>query len=605
MWVLAFVVGHAVGVEPTAFLAPRDRQFATAFEHAFARPASRGPAFVQIVPPHGPARIVPRTGPKTLSQIVDAVVGQPAGRRVAWLESLRRQARIRAAPRPAAPKKVRKLTKAELAAVKQILNKMRGGNPNCVFAGDLRYTDMVNETVKTVSKGLPPWRPKPRSSGPDVRIAYLIQVSNKKQLSMLQKSYNKLYNAKDTFLYLVDQRFIRAPTVERTLSQTKLPKNVVVREAQHAGFFFWPRVEVVLAGIRQMLVQSSDWDVLIHLSESGYPIHSQEWMRRALGEYRNTSFVEVEPRCYHDAAEASHIRETAVKAVEAKKLALAQRLQQRQQLEQAKVLAEKKMREWILAGEPHSTAAEKAEAQQIASQAVEAILAAHEAGLPTTPKSTTGKSTKPTTVKLTAAKPAVKIVAAKPASDGPAGTKTKAKPAPTDEVYPTWWFWNQQDSVAACGMAAYPVPGVKFPLEATTKKGLIWAHGEEWGVFTRELAEYAVAPELAPFRKLVSLRWGADELFWPTLVSNIPELSQRVVPHSLWFKRWDGHGGSAHSPDVIMWPHHTPTLFKRMPSLFFARKLTLPQSSSTIAMIEEAPESKFEPDVSPIKEGAC
>ena len=38
-----------------------------------------------------------------------------------------------------------------------------------------------------------------------MRIAYLVQVSSPKKLSLVRRTFKRLYNADDVFLYTVDQ----------------------------------------------------------------------------------------------------------------------------------------------------------------------------------------------------------------------------------------------------------------------------------------------------------------------------------------------------------------------------------------------------------------
>uniref|UniRef100_A0A7S2NJM2 Uncharacterized protein n=1 Tax=Alexandrium andersonii TaxID=327968 RepID=A0A7S2NJM2_9DINO len=66
---------------------------------------------------------------------------------------------------------------------------------------------------------------------------------------------------------------------------------------------------------------------------------------------------------------------------------------------------------------------------------------------------------------------------------------------------------------------------------------------------TRELVKYALSPKLLPYRKLIGTHVGADEIFWQTLVLNIPKFAQNVSRQG-WYIRW-GHGKTDHSPDTL------------------------------------------------------
>jgi len=390
-----------------------------------------------------------------------------------------------------------KLTAAEQAATKKALDSLRHDDPDCVLAGDLVYTDLVNATAESVlHQGLPAWNMSTPNSTSDVAIGYLIQVAGKKQLPLVKRVFDRLYSPKDTFLYLTDVSKLSVADVQRALqgNSTHLPANVEVQAAKHTGFFFWPRVEVVLTGIQRMVAKDR-WDVLVHMSESGYPLHHSEWIRSALGMYRHTSFIEAVPY--------SSSKVAASPAAQAQKF-----------LAKAPAPAAKAGE-----GEPHSGAS-KAE-----------------------------KATKP--------------------------------------VKDQWWFWAKKEPVASCGVSAVPVStGPHFPLDEMTKRGFDFRHGEEWNVLTRELCEYVSQPGLADFKKLLSFRWGADEMFWATLVSNIPNFTQRIEPTSMWFKRWQGHGSTPHSPDLLQWPHHTPELFESRSHRLFTRKLRLPESQTTVEMLD-------------------
>jgi hypothetical protein len=426
------------------------------------------------------------------------------------------------------------LTRLEKVATSKAMDKLRHNDSGCILAADLVLTDVVNTTAEEVlRKGLPAFSPAVPSDMGEVRIAYLVQVSKKDQLKLLKRTFDRLYSPHDTFLYLTDAKSLPGKDVREALAgkNKTLPANVQVKESQHAGFFFYPRVAVLLAGVEAVVKQSKDWDVLVHLSESGYPVHTSEWIRRALGMYRHTSFIESVP--------------------------------------------------YRLQGSAASTGAGDAH---------------HEAAHPATdpkkpalkdPKKTSTELKKPATaLQKTATSPALRGAKAAEGHKAPGSTSEHAKHSKTP--HSNWWFWAKTEPVASCGVSAVPVPkGKAFPLEAMSDRGFDFRHGEEWNILTRELCEYVAHPDLADFKKLMSFRWGADEMFWPTLIANIPNFSQKVAPASMWYKRWQGHGSTPHSPDLIQWPHHTPELFSSRPHHFFVRKLRLPESQTTVDWLDK------------------
>jgi hypothetical protein len=415
-------------------------------------------------------------------------------------------------------------SRLEREAARKALDKLRHNDSACILAADLVSTDLVNLTAEAVLRqGLPPFSTFARapSDGGEVRIAYLVQVSKKDQLHLVKRTFDRLYSPRDTFLYSTDAKSLSGKDVREALAgkNKTLPANVQVRESRHAGFFFYPRVAVLLSGVEAIVNQSKDWDVLVHLSESGYPVHHREWIRRALGMYRHTSFIESVP--------------------------------------------------YRLQGPAAATTGEGA-AQR------------HE---PTADPASQKEAAKPA---LRGAKVGDHTVhhGESPGSQPTNGAHSKA--AHSKAAHSNWWFWDKKEPVASCGLAAVPVPkGKAFPLDAMADRGFDFRHGEEWNILTRELCEYVAQPGLADFKMLMSFRWGADEMFWPTLIANIPNFTQKVDPASMWYKRWQGHGSTPHSPDLIQWPHHTPELFDSRPHHFFVRKLRLPESQTTVDWLDK------------------
>lgn len=231
-----------------------------------------------------------------------------------------------------------------------------------------------------------------------------------------------------------------------------LPDNVKVKLSPHAGYFYWPRVQVVLDGMQSMMQHK--WDFVLHLSESDYPVHSLSWIRETLSKQRRSSFIDLMPRCKNDGMVLSRS---------------------------------------------------------------------------------------------------------------------------------AWYWWKQRTPVASCSQLLEPRPvyGLNFPMEEMEAKGFKFAQAPEWMAVTRELAEYALSPELASFRRLVSMHAASDEIFWATLVLNIPNFTQDVAAQK-WYMRWSDDG---HSPDVLTESHEQLILSLRKQYLFL-RKVQEPASTRLLSKID-------------------
>lgn len=103
----------------------------------------------------------------------------------------------------------------------------------------------------------------------------------------------------------------------------------------------------------------------------------------------------------------------------------------------------------------------------------------------------------------------------------------------------------------------------------------------EWVGLTRELVKYALSPELMPFRKLVGMHQGSDEMFWQSLVTNIPNFTQTVSQRG-WYIQW-GHGKTSHSPDTLT-ELYRDGIVKSRGHLFFMRKVT---PSDSLQLLDE------------------
>lgn len=332
----------------------------------------------------------------------------------------------------------------------------------CILPKEL--PQVLESTVDEVLKGLPQWNHSGPATVPDVRIAFLIQASFEEQLLLLARTFHHIYTPKDVYLYMVDQHLLH-PARVRAMLPSPLPENVKVMSAQHADYFYWPRVEVVLNGYKFLLDQP--WDFVIHLSESDYPLHTMDWIRATLAMQRQRDFIYVSPRCA--------------------------------------------------------------------------------------------------------------------ASDEKGVTRDQ------------WYWWGQNDAVATCGWSgARPVSGVHFQTERMEDHGFRFGRAPEWVVLTRELVQYAVSPELAAFRRFVSMHSAADEIFWATLVLNIPNYTHGVSPQDTYMS-WRP-GSNSHSPETLTSRHEDVILDHRQ-AHFFMRKVNRVDSSSLLAYVDEL---LAEPDVAPV-----
>jgi len=311
----------------------------------------------------------------------------------------------------------------------------------CVPPADLEAS--LKDSVKAVLAGLPPWPHKvagPKTVEHPV-VAYLTQVTFAEQLPLVARVFTRIYTPQDIFVYLVDAKLLDADLVRAVLPEP-LPANVQVRRARHAGYYYWPRVQVLLDGLAKLLEQR--WDFVVHLSESDYPVHSAHWLRRTLGRQRQKNFMTIMPRC---TAESPHF-----------------------------------------------------------------------------------------------------------SKDG------------------DWYWWERQGAVASCESSFEPteVPSTRYPLEELESGGFRFASGPEWMVLTREVVEYATMPALAQYRRLIGMHAAADEIFWTTLVLNIPGFKQSVSRQS-WYIHWKP-GGWTHSPETVT-ADHLPLILGKREDFLFVRKV--------------------------------
>lgn len=323
---------------------------------------------------------------------------------------------------------------------------------DAVCVGRENISLALKESAAAVLNGLPPW---PTSSNAKLEggavLAFLIQVSFVDKLRLVARVFDRLYSSRDVFLYLVDEQMMD-PELVRSVLPSPLPRNVHVQPSPHAGYFYWPRVQIVLDGLAGLL--KLKWDFLIHLSESDYPVHSSSWLRNTLASNRQWSMMYMDPKCT------------------------------------------------------------------------------------------------------------------------------------TEGVRSNWYWWTEREAVASCGSRYQPTPvhGVAFPEEELEAKGFILAHSSEWMILTREVVEYATHPGLAAYRRLISMHAAADEIFWATLVLNIPNFSQGISQHQ-WFMHWSATSGD-HSPETLT-ESHLPLIMLDREKYLFMRKVDEVASSTLLNEIDE------------------
>mmetsp|Transcript_94274 Transcript_94274/g.272454 ORF Transcript_94274/g.272454 Transcript_94274/m.272454 type:complete len:353 (+) Transcript_94274:295-1353(+) len=154
----------------------------------------------------------------------------------------------------------------------------------------------------------------------------------------------------------------------------------------------------------------------------------------------------------------------------------------------------------------------------------------------------------------------------------------------------SWDMWDDKTVVASCGgeFPPKPVPGTMFPLDAMERSGFVFAHGGEWVILTRELVEYANRPDMADFKRLIGMHMGS-EIFWSTLVFNIPNFTQRISEQG-WYTCWD-HMPNDHSPETIS-DQHLDEIMQHRDEYLFTRKVDLNQSANVLRALDNAGETE-------------
>lgn len=159
--------------------------------------------------------------------------------------------------------------------------------------------------------------------------------------------------------------------------------------------------------------------------------------------------------------------------------------------------------------------------------------------------------------------------------------------AGVETIRDSWFWWPESDAVASCGQSvnATRVIGASFPMKPMEARGFRFARGSEWAAMTRDLAQYAVAPELGQFRRLIGMHYAADEIFWATLVLNIPNFAQTVSQSPAWYIHWDVYK-LGHSPDTLT-EDDMQSIGLARNTCFFMRKLDAVTSSGLLLAIDD------------------
>lgn len=185
--------------------------------------------------------------------------------------------------------------------------------------------DKVSTAAQMVAVPVLPKAPK---------MAYLFTVCNPSSMDMIVRNLKRLYTPEDSFLYLVDSsvspampdQLLQRLTWElRQMAATmnlfdvnhdhaadaaKLAagsfvqlggqqSNIWVMPMQvHMRFFFFQRITVIHQGLNFLLNTTNvpnQWDFVVHLSESDYPLHSSKWIKEFLRTRRDINFVDAIP----------------------------------------------------------------------------------------------------------------------------------------------------------------------------------------------------------------------------------------------------------------------------------------------------------------------
>lgn len=327
----------------------------------------------------------------------------------------------------------------------------------CVAAPGL--VGELERVANNVVKGLPQWPAYVSTPSvlPDVKIAFLIQVAFDKQLPLVERVFSHIYGEHDIFVYLVDRDMLDVDKVHAVLP-SPLPSNVFVVEAPHAGYYYWPRVQVLLNGMDMLMAH--EWDFLIHLSESDYPVHRMSWIRQSLAMQRQTNFIGIKPKCWKQGTTDNFVVNEA-----------------------------------------------------------------------------------------------------------------------------SWYWWTQKKAVSTCGNSFQPevLDNVVFPADQMEADGFVWASAPEWMILTREFVGYALNPDLKDFKQLISMHSAADEIFWATLVLNIPNFKQTISPQG-WFQ-YRPFSGTGHSPQTLAETHkHLLTSNRHL--YFFMRKVDEKDSADLLLDVD-------------------
>lgn len=150
-----------------------------------------------------------------------------------------------------------------------------------------------------------------------------------------------------------------------------------------------------------------------------------------------------------------------------------------------------------------------------------------------------------------------------------------------------WYWWKERAAVFVCNGHAVPDVGVDFPEDALAAQVNLF-RGSEWFMLPREVVDYVVddprtTPGVASLVEILQHRWSADEVFWPTLVANIPGLKRHTKPG--WYVSWDARVG--HSPDTFTGAalaRHERAILSS--DRLFVRKVRLPGSKPLLDSLD-------------------
>merc|ERR1712183_471990 len=123
------------------------------------------------------------------------------------------------------------------------------------------------------------------------------------------------------------------------------------------------------------------------------------------------------------------------------------------------------------------------------------------------------------------------------------------------------------------------------------RNGFLWAMGDEWWVITRELASYFVDRSLQPLLQVMQHRVNVEEIFWASVVSNIPDFGQMIAESLVWcfFSGTDDWRDAKHSPDNIVddrFEAYADEIKLHGADYFFVRKVRIGRSDDLMHWLD-------------------